>query len=316
MKTKLIYALLLSILCLSAYAESQYKSVLNNGMARWSILDYHEVDAGAISTEIVASGDTLINGFSYKKLFFGGIYIDYMNKSYDEINTIWQNQVPQLLNYDIWENHFIRESDDFSKLYIYDAEKDKEYLISDISLEKGDVSLSIFYGHEALDGRVDSVYIKDGLKHVRTTYSISYSNLSLTFIESVGPTEWFIYPYDYAPGSMLNCFQNGAVFYKSDEDVLNFCPCGYKSLWYENSIKTTETKSYNIITTSDGIELSFSKNEHIGLFLYDINGILHYEQNVFSSHVIIPTLTFGKGIYLLKIYDRDKKQMNIEKIIL
>jgi len=314
---KAIVILFSLLLYLSSFAQP-YKSCLDGEMTRWSILDYHEIDAGTVSTEIVAYNDTLINNLPYKKLRYDGFDVDYMNLSYDEINTIWRDYVPRLSGYDIWENFYIRESEDASKLYIYDAEKDVEYLISDMNLEKGDKFLINDPRNNPFEVTADSVYIENGLKHIRLVYGYEDSE-HITFIESVGPSNWYIYPYDWCYGNFnrVNCFENQTVFYKSNEKIGSyFCACGGRDMWYYSNIKETQSNNCNIFVVSGEIRLFFPENKDIQIFLYDMQGILHYEQRIHSQHIVIPTTRLSKGIYLLKIFDRNKNQMNIEKIIL
>jgi hypothetical protein len=60
--------------------------------------------------------------------------------SVEESNESWKKYIPNWNPWELfyWEHYYIRESADASKLYLYNAQENEEYLISDISLQKGD----------------------------------------------------------------------------------------------------------------------------------------------------------------------------------
>jgi hypothetical protein len=276
-------------------------------------MDYHIIDAGLTSTEIIASGDILINGLSYKRL-----YIDEFNSFYsEETNTNWKNWIPDL--HWQWENFYIRESEDASKIYILDANENEEYLISDLDLQVGD-EFQIYYPYDGFyTALVDSVYIKDDLKHVQLDWYpyINYDPVKLTFIESVGSDMWFIYPWGEG---FFNCFQNQSIFYKIESlDLLGWyevCPCGYR--WREgDGIKSVSNEDYLLQIKDDKIEIHFSIPESRQISIYDVSGRLYYSKDLsFEDDAVIPSGSFPKGIYVLKIFGKNKNQINVSKIIL
>ncbi|MDR0799346.1 MAG: hypothetical protein LBN18_06280, partial [Dysgonamonadaceae bacterium] len=248
MKKLLFLSCWLSALTVSA---QPYIHCLDDGMMKWSFLDYHIDDAGLISTEIIAFGDTVINDLSYKKMYV--TTFDYFKA--EESNLFWKNWVPDLDLQSPWEslswkNIFIRESDDASKLYIYDGNRQEEYMISDMDLQEGDIVSSYIGKYDDLV--VDSVYWKDNKKHVRFNYNPIYLE-ALTFIEGAGPNVWLIYPYSYE--GTLNCFQNQSVFYKKTYFWWGGdCPCGYVSpLGGINPIK--QEQDYRLFIQKDHLEI-------------------------------------------------------------
>jgi hypothetical protein len=230
----------------------------------------------------------------------------------EESNINWKNYIPNLSNQ--WENFFIRESEDASKLYIYDSGENEEYLISDLNLQEGD-EFQFFYPGEGFHvSFVDSVYIENSLKHVQLTFSFSHAPMTLTFIESVGPDRWFIYPWlEYS--DWVNCFQNQSVFYKLEfPDWSGNCPCG---LFTYAAIHSISNEDYKLTVKDDNIELNFFIPESRRIAIYDISGRLYYRKEFPNeNNVIIPISSFPKGVYLLKIFNKEKNQTSIHKIIL
>jgi hypothetical protein len=67
MKKRLLFISLLLLTVMLAKAQP-YQRCLDDGMVRWSMLDYHVIcGLGIISTEFIAWNDTLINDVFYKK---------------------------------------------------------------------------------------------------------------------------------------------------------------------------------------------------------------------------------------------------------
>jgi len=315
---KLFLFLGLSLIYAGISAQQQYKPCLDDGIVRWSFLDYHIVDAGWVSTELAAYGDTLINNYVYKKMY----YLEEFNRfDVSEDNEKWKNHQPVLSN-DWPMRTYIRESEDASKLYIYDAVREKEHLISDMDLQEGDTLVGYPFGHhgEVRDYVVVSVYIKNGLKHIRlislTLLPVLYN--SITFIESIGPDVWYLYPYmiwnNYE--GFLNCFQNQSVFYKNEEvDKWGVvCPCGYMSLSY--GIKDIVTSNLTIVTKDEQIKILFSEKESVRVSLYNLSGQLWYNRQLSTNECVIETVSFPKGMYLLKVFYIEKNKVSINKIII
>jgi hypothetical protein len=299
-KTKFLFIFLL-LVNIQTNAQQQYQRCLDDGMVRWSILDYHVSDAGLVSTEMIAWGDTVISGLSYKNLYYGEIDI-----FGEENNEGWKNYIPAWQ----WEegDYYIRESDDASKLYLYNDQENKEYVISDISLQKGDE-----FHFLNQDYIVDSVYIWDDRKHIRMDkeiFSPVGGNDTLIFIEGVGPNVWDWQIYPMHTGS-LNCFQNRTSFYKYEKTG---CLCGYYSLG--GAIESVyNNKNYNLIIQKDEIKIFFLSDEAVEISLHDMHGRLYYAgRRNGQPEISIPAARYPKGIYLLKILNTN--QLNINKIIL
>ena len=316
---KLITILYLSLLCVGLNAQ-QYKPVLDGEIVRWSFLDQLLCSNVYVveSTDIVAYGNVSFNDVIYKKLYLDNSF-DSAN-DVEESNANWQNHIPQL--YYEWKDFFIRESEDNSKLYVYNSYWDEEYLISDMNLQEGETFQLSTDGGGTLEAIVDSVYFKNGLKHIRwiATYERPYFHGPFTFIESIGSNKWLVYPdgcnSDASIG--LNCFQNKETFYKNEETLnyLDFAdfPCG---IFYQSAgINSILNNNYNIFIQKDKIEILFTFDVNVDVSIYDLNGILYYEQNTYSQNIVIPTTELPKGIYILSVFDKNTNKQYTSKIIL
>jgi hypothetical protein len=301
---KTVLLIFLSLLAIISIDAQPYQPCLDDGMVRWSMLDYHVSDAGLISTEIIAFGDTTINDLPYKKMYYSpwGYPIEKNDEN-------WKNFIPELTYYMLFSEYFfIRESEDASRLYLYNSRWDEEYLISDMNLQKGDEFQFNYQNY-----RVDSVYIKNDLKHIQMdreiwSPAIIYQD-TLKLIEGVGPNIWPLNP-EESYGA-LNCFHNQTLFYKYD----NGYPCGYEAP--PNNIKTVSNGDYHFRITAGDVNVYFSFPSRKHISISDISGRLRYSQVFLSGeNATIPIASFPKGVYLLKIEDQDKKQTKVYKFIL
>jgi len=303
------YLIPLFAFCIFSAGAQPYKPCLDGEITKWSFLGWPTSAPVIESIEIVAFGDTLLNGILYKKL-----YRDFsFQGEIEENNFDWINHVPQNLFYEC-ANWFIRESADFSKQYLYNSYWNEEYFISDIDLHVGDIFDYYTYG-ECI---VDSINYENGLKHIK--WHPKKGNSSSYFIESVGAYEWPEYPFlSFSIPLGMNCFQNQTTFYKNNK-VINYwdfseSPCGYIGDYM--GIKPISEDNYNVFIQKGKIEIVFTANMHINVSIYDINGRLCYSKNNISdTKHTIPTATLQQGIYILSVFNKEKSQMNSKKVML
>jgi hypothetical protein len=283
-------------------AQQEYKRCLDGEVIKWSLI-YDIADRGLVSEEIIAYGDTTINGNVYK-------YIKGYNfGDFEESNANWKNHIPDISH--SGGIYFIRESDDASRLYFLDNLRNKEYLISDLNLQVGDE-------FQEPDGNsfwtVDSVYTKNGLKHIRFDCSLDFSfDLidKLTFIEGIGIN---LGPLVVHSGGLLNCFQNQSMFYKNESVPY---PCGYEDRGFIGIETVFFNKDYSLLRKDEGIVIDFLSEESRQISICDISGRMHYSKDFSAAkEVLIPTGSFPKGIYLLKIFNKKNNRISINKIIL
>ena len=132
---------------------------------------------------------------------------------------------------------------------------------------------------------------------------------------------WFIYPQGCThPGTLgLNCFQNQAIFYKNDEVIghLNFAnlPCGYCFSDTGNGTNSIPKNNYSVFVQKDKVEILFDSDANVDISLYNLNGILHYKRSLHSQNIVIPTTELSKGVYILRVFDKNTNKLYTNKII-
>ena len=311
MKIKLILLLYLSLLGVGLNAQQQYKSVLNNGMARWSILagGVYFFDSYDI---IVNNNDTLINDLLYRKIY----EIHSTNGFKNDIE--WQSYIPDVEYMLPNRNYFIRESEDASKLYLfytsYNGDKTAEYLISDLDLEVGDgYILPTYFGGIVY---VKDVYVKDGLKHVQLNYSGYGPEGDLTFIEGVGSNMLSYHvQMGFAGPRMINCFQNDIHFYKSEFAPEYYCHCGWREP--HNNLVKIDYEDFNIQIENRNLIISCETLQNVQVVIDNIQGQRCFNKS-FSGlqNLSIPIVNFSKGVYVLRVFDKNTNKQYTSKIIL
>lgn len=320
MKTKIIL-LLFILVPLFSFCQGTYKSVLGNGLAKWSILVENEYP---LSDEWQTYGDSVINQVKYKKVFgLNGFWPSI--SSGVPVNNQWRTYIP-FSSYDKCLPIFLRESEDKSKIYFFDSERKEEYLIADLNLQKGDTFnlpkyaiLSPFYSSQNTPfDIVDSVYYKNGLKHVQ------FGNIRLksyaqdekfTFIEGVGSNAGVIYAWNNHPfagwGAIINCFSNDSMFYKNNNTNYD---CGY--IWYDD-IKQIHKNDYKINYYYNKIIISFKESINFKAMIFNCQGKLIFCENKFNSNILeINKDGLANGLNLLRIYNADNKECKSLKIII
>ena len=302
------------------FGQEFYRPCLDGERIRWSILG-NKLWNGFSSYDLMAYGDTIINDISYKKLYYYSTRIEF------EKPNEWKDRID---GYDEY-GFLIRESDDASKLYVYDPFRQKEYLVSDMNLEIGDKFTipeiwknyySPFSNNTLL---VDSVYVQDGLKHIRFDhqepvwwYSFIwyFKPLYLTFIEGIGPNIGMFYECeDDVESALVNCFVNGSFYYKN---LFVSYPCGY---WEGGGSidHVFSGKEYSVQVNESHIEIYAvgAGDDPIRAMLFDLSGRICYNRVYPAMEtILIPRSSFSRGVYLLKIAGENKSRPQVIKIIL
>ena len=205
MKTKLIYSLLLSIFCLSAYAESQYKSYFGDTYTKWYVVyGGCEYTWGEVYT--VKDKTEEIDGITYRHIFFG----EEDDSASGYLTDSW----------------YLREDRTTGRLFFRPSKQSPEILVQDLSVNVGDsirlcgdidedwgwayFSYDMYWRDVVITednvpyAIVDSVYYSNGLKHIRTTakfqnflrnFPSSEMKDTLKFVETIGSniTPWLDY---------------------------------------------------------------------------------------------------------------------------
>jgi hypothetical protein len=133
------------------------------------------------------------------------------------------------------------------------------------------------------------------------------------FIEGVGPNWYMDSP--KSPG-YVHCFQNRTFFYKNMlKSWYEFedCPCGYE---YPMSVENITDNGYKLFKTDSQLIIDFAEESDIVVSICGIDGKMFYTNHFTDRQIIIPAENFPKGIYLIKILNKNKKINSINKIIL
>ena len=310
-------------------AEREFQSVLNNGMARWSMVSLGFTSSDAFEI-IVTDNDTLINDVLYRK-----IYYNFFPRCFAD-HTDWQNYIPDVNNDRNIMPHcnlFIRESEDASRLYIFDMEKNTEIVVFDLNLEVGDEFVFIlpwWWGWGFYNGKtaayVDSVFIKDGLKHIsfdRYLWSGINNYMKLMFIEGVGPNIGITTQISSMTGhSMVNCFSNDVLFYRYERRITlqsDFfyyhpfsCGCSLGSNVFE-----IDRENCNVWLESGNLIIACKEIQNAQVSIYSVLGRYCFSGS-FSGlqQISIPTTHLPRGVYTLRVRDKDTNRVYAGRIIL
>jgi len=193
---KMIILVIMCFFWIESFA--QYQSLFGSFETSWNVL--HQNPATYNTDSLVVGTDTVISQKTYKKLIFYHLHHD------DNVPASYEALA------------FLREDPATGKGWILFDISGPEQLFMDLSLQIND-SFSV----GGLDYPVDSVYLKDGRKHVRVQYGYPvFSDYPvsagyLTFIEGVGTTFGFTYN-----------FQNSGLGGYPTDHYYPFLLCGWQ----------------------------------------------------------------------------------------
>ena len=259
---------------------------------------------------------------TYFSVLFGGNNLIHIQK-----DTIVDGQVYKILPF----GNMVRITSDNSKAYLrpktdpYNLNNQREYLVMDLNMKLGDYFIlndtisSTQYNYQSKSNDtlvVDSVYLKDGLKHIRFNRTMDYAFNWITvgypfeFIEGVGTIIGFEYRpligQLYRNDSPIVCyFKDGTKFYTSEvfNRFLSKDGCfsnelmGINEKRTENSIILAVDKPTNqlIIKSTNGAEQDYA------IALYSANGTLlkRIDEVTLPAAVSLSNLT--NGVYIVSI---------------
>lgn len=283
------------LVSLLSFGQGTYKSFIHSGVTKWL---YYSPQDGCSMDEVDAYGDTIINQFSYKKLW--DIYF-VPQPPYFNSNQQWRDYT----QFTGLTNTFIRQSNDSSKLYLFDGAKNVEYLIADMNLKVGDEFIFPKLG----TGIVVNVFYNNGLKNIQ--FELVAIPYGLTIIEGIGLTKHFKslltdiggYPVD----NYLICYSNSSYFFNTQ----GICGC------VDTKIEEIKTDKYKIRSQSDLIEISFDRIAQRIWEVFDIYGRGIQKSSIVNQQSIqIPISGLKHGIYVLLIYNLDSRQYISLKLFL
>ncbi len=316
MKTKLIIFLSLFISVLNAQT---FKSYFGKEYNKWYILYDGKVCPNTFNYLTCANRTTIIDGKTYQLLF------EMYETLNDTINSVPANTL---------SNQYLREDSVSGRLYYrytinsdYGTSYSPEILVSDMSLHVGDsIQLNVTDTNLSLwnnlklstyDNKyyamVDSVYFKDGLKHVRTSalFYSDYSNMfekpktALTFIEGVGSNVSPILDYNrfayMSDISKLMCNVQDNI--TTHFNISGLCKLYLNCDGVGDGVRETKDNHEFLLTLSyREIKIKFSSTFSGSVRLIQSTGLVIYETPfVNATEHIINAQNLQSGVYILQI---------------
>jgi hypothetical protein len=296
---------LLSVCVFLFFTGQQVKSqALDNTIVNpnnsWATLSYvpgpETIFQNVFTQYVYFDGDSIIADKSYKKVF--------------------------LCNDRLHENiHYaglMREEN--KKTYFIPVNWTEELLFYDFSLEDGmtfefqDLHPPFPESYYYFYAKVDFVEI-NGVqkKRIQLTDLPPYDEfVKVCWIENIGNLSGFLEPCVTDPGSIkeLLCYShNGELIYKNSK----YSECYYDNESGLSSIQTTKNNKINIYPNPVDNQITVFDPEQVISYIeiLDISGKNIYTQ---YNNTAIDVSSFLKGLYLLKVYDRNK-QVSLFKII-
>lgn len=140
---------------------------------------------------------------------------------------------------------YLRESIEEKKLYIFDSNENKEYVLCDFNLNVGD-SIENYYGHQAEDVSVkitDITINSDNKKVFHTNQGVSYT-------EGIGKSDHNLMPYIHTiDGFFETVICNGNA--ENQNDCATIIDSDYEPILKEGSFWDIKEESWDISTSSD-----------------------------------------------------------------
>lgn len=281
----------------NAIVKRQYQPVLTGDTVRWSFLGDHISGWGYANKNIIAWGDTIIHGLHYKYLGEALNSTPQPSCDFECMNEWWQHQYFTEIEPDIFgTKYFIRESADYSKLYLYRDDTEQDYLLSDMNVNEGDVLTIETYSEGTKHMTVDSVYMEGELKYIRFKEELAFISPHWQ-VESMGPNSW-IAPDLIASINIVNCFKNDTFFYKDVFfDASTPCGCDQPS----SNVEYAEFEKPQIFISHENIRVIFESVQYRHMILYRMDGEIVHECDNSFAEISIPTKNILPGIYLLRI---------------
>lgn len=286
MKLRVVLFILILFESHTFFGQS-YQSIFGQDSTQWNI---NHIIPDYIYTDILlAKGDTIINQTDYKKL---------------SINNEYQG--------------CLREDVNTGKLWFL-SWNGSEYLIMDLSLEKGD-SFDLICYQDTIQIHIDSVTNIEGRKVLISDFVLDsfYENEKLRFIEGVGPTNGIFLAshFGYYPSeSYLLCsYLNSELNYSNElfNGECNILEVGISDININHEIKIYPNPIKDIVY----FDFNNYPSDFKAILIFDLFGNLKYKEFINESLVEINLNSFGKGIYFYKISDQNDFIINSGKLII
>ncbi len=291
-------------LIISINLNSQpYKSIFGKENTQWNIFGE---DIGFWTHTFTICCDTIISNKNYKKI------------------VLVEDNPKCLFRYKCL---YISEDTLKGKLWLYDSEKNKEYLSMDLNLNVGDtfhLNPRAFdeYSDTIMTTTVDSVYYETNLKKIRLNYENEKpANIEkLTFIEGIGPNFGVFFQaetyFSYNPPRQLLCvIKDGIYVYK------NKIKEAYDTCYYDIGDNISERQHNKLINLfpipfQNELNINFLSKFEGYITINNVLGKEEYRKYLTNSIFYkIDLSTLKKGIYFIHIFNLTDNISSIDKII-
>jgi hypothetical protein len=224
--------------------------------------------------ETMVLKDTIINSMSYKV-----------------INSPFTN-----------EYGYVREDSLSGKVWVFNEEANKDFFVMDLSLSKGD-SFKIQYSlSDSVFTHVDTVFIKDGLKHIVFKdwwIQICSGSENLEFIEGTGTNAGFFYSNHFDTYLLCN-WKDGVKIYGNQI---------YSDSCYVNEVNIPDHVINNNLLfifpnpANEFVTMQFpnESNEIIKIEIYNSIGRISRMISTFNSEITIYIGDLPLGIYYIQV---------------
>ena len=318
---------LFALLCALLSARAQYESFF--GRESWKYSEVH-----GLSCYMDEYNPEIACGCCETKEYFG----------HKTDTTIINGNTYFRCNGPLWDNFpevlFLREDTVFGRLYMRTVldEDSPEYLICDLSLSKGDTfPLPCVFTYwpgwsDTMKMVVDSVRFTSGKKVIdlslvydeydelshkayfynqENSHYYSQYNISLRFMEGVGPI-YGIYPTTHPYLGLLLCLhKDDTLFYMTHEDM----GCNQFAIW---DVTDYPLSSMSVYPNPVGQSITIDFNEDMviagSVLIRDLVGRVHKWFQVTENHVIMDVSFLSSGVYLLTYLDENNRKIT-KKIV-
>ena len=260
-------------------AQNNYHPVLGEGF-KWYV-PVLQMEHSFIDTIFVVKDSEDTGSNAYYAYYSGQMY----------------NQTPELLGK-------MYESEDKSKLYFCDVDSSESRLIMDLNLDVGDEFITYDRYHLPITLIVSSVYIEDGLKHIKfnreigcwSPLNLDNDNSHMMFIEGIGPNYGFgnlgsgISPYYF-----ICKHENENLVYAISNGVISGCN------FIETNINSKASNIFGLQVSriSENVICLNASGESGILSIYDLNGKL-VDMMFIHDNICVDISHYVSGVYVIK----------------
>lgn len=200
----------------------------------------------------------------------------------------------------------MRENEDHSKLFYIAPEKEEELLIMNLNLNVGDS----FYMKDVYDQPyyiyVESVFEKDGLRHIQFDKSIdAWTSLitpqpeKMTFIERVGPNWGFgLSEFACTPYYFICKHENDETVYKLNNSCITNCDFMPTSI--QEDAETVLSVYPNPAEDYLHVTLAISHNDSYQISVYNAQGRLMLVSENNEKEQVVNIQQFPAGLYFVQ----------------